>query len=144
MRKEFVDKANIIPHPSLLDDYIYDGRFLSIIGTHDEPIYAYIDLPVRDLVALYKPDDYINKKTWRRAVEGLRCEDWDEERNKIRNYFEGDVGHIGFPTSSSGGVLRINFVGGAGYCGIGNNRVVAAKIHLINKFGELALSLIHI
>lgn len=138
MRKEIIDKSKAIPYPSLLDDYIYDGRFLSIIKSYNDPIYKYINLPVREVVGLYKPGDYIDKETWRRAATGLRCDDWDEYHNDIRKYFEEDVGNIGFPTPSSSGELKLSFVGGAGYCGIGNNRVVAAKIHLVKKFGELA------
>jgi hypothetical protein len=138
LRNEFIKKANVIPHPSHLDDCVYDGRFLSIIGSNVKAIDKYINLPVRDLIGLYKPDDYIDYKTWRQAVEGLRCDDWDEHEEAILKYFEGDVGNTIFPTPSSGGHLRINFVGGAGYCGIGNNRLVATKIHLTHKFGELA------
>lgn len=138
MRDEFITKAKAIPYPSHLDDYVYDGRFLSIIRSNDDSIYEYINLPVRDLIGLCKPGDYIGYKTWRQAVMGLRCDDWDELKKEIRQYFEGDVGNTMFPPQSSNGYLRINFVGGAGYCGIGNNRLVAAKVHLTHKFGEPA------
>lgn len=138
MRSEFIQKAKVIAYPSHLDDYVYDGRFLSIIGSNVDCIYEYINLPVRDLIGLYKPGDYIDYKTWRQAVMGLRCDDWDEYKKAIRTYFEGDVGHTTFPPPSSSGHLRISFVGGAGYCGIGNNRLVAAKVHLTHKYGELA------
>ncbi|MEE4665198.1 hypothetical protein V2J91_05150 [Pseudomonas alliivorans] len=137
MKYEIYACADEAMEGGVMDEEIYSAETIDGFATQNVvhgPFY--VDLPIGDLVALQSRKFYPQGATWREAAKGLDCEGWGEQRKAIIKYFESDLEDNKFPAPGALGYLKINFVGGAAYCNIGNHRVVAMKAWLARFHGE--------
>src|SRR5690554_1767423 len=139
MREEIHSAAKEALVGGIMDEEIYDGDLLDSLVSSSNSISKYLDIPIRDLIALRQRDFYKSGSTWREAALGLHCNAWDGFRDKIVDYFLSDLKDNPFPAPNSSQELRIGFAGGAMYCKLGNHRVVAAKAWLARNYSEDAI-----
>jgi len=136
MREEIHAAATDALNGGIMDEVIYDGDLLESLASRNGVIQEYLDIPIRDLIALRQRDFYTTGSTWRDAALGLHCSGWEEFREKIVHYFVSDLRDNPFPAPNSSQELRVGFTGGAIYCKLGNHRAVAAKAWLASKHNE--------
>lgn len=139
MREEIHAAAKKALNGGIMDEEIYDGDLLESLASRNNSTSKYLDIPIRDLIALRQRDFYTSGSTWREAALGLHCNAWDGFRDKIVDYFLSDLKDNPFPAPDSYQELRIGFTGGAMYCKLGNHRAVAAKAWLARNHSEDAI-----
>lgn len=136
MREEIHAAAQNASNGGIMDEEIYDGDLLESLTLGNKCIEKYLDIPIRDLIALGQRDFYTDGSTWRKAAIGLHCNGWEDFRDEIVNYFISELKDNPFPAPNSSQELRIGFAGGAMFCKLGNHRAVAAKAWLASNHNE--------
>ncbi|WP_404398531.1 hypothetical protein [Idiomarina loihiensis] len=137
MKEEIITSAQKAQRQGVLDEAIYNGDLIEQLAfSTKSSAEGYLDIPIRDIIALRERDFYQAGSSWRQAVVGLDCYGWDDVRDSIVDYFTSDLRDNAFPAPGSSGELRIGFVGGAAYCRLGNHRLAAAKAWLAYNCGE--------
>jgi hypothetical protein len=124
--------------PAFMDEQVYIDIDLSLfelaeLGMNKK---IFVDVPIRNVIALGR-DDFWNKgDNWRDATRHLHGNGWTKD---VFEYFENEIKEKNFPAPQSLGELRLLCIGGACECGNGNHRLVAAKSWLALKFGDDAI-----
>ncbi|MFM1648542.1 hypothetical protein ACJ5N2_11655 [Aeromonas salmonicida] len=139
MKNEVHTAAKNALKGGVMDAEIYDADIIEAFGSQNKSIERYLDLHIRDLIALRPRDFYDPGSSWRNAAQKLHCQGWDQFRDEIVRYFTSDLKDHPFPAPNSHQEFRIGFTGGAIYCKLGNHRAVAAKAWLASNHGENAI-----
>lgn len=122
----------------LFDKEIIEG--LKQIGVDASE--GFYDLRLDKINSLERSHTFSNCKTWKEAVDKLKCKNWDEK--KIIKWFSTPIYDTLFPAEGSRSELRIGIVGGARFCKLGNHRLVAAKVWMLaNKPNAPILKKVH-
>jgi hypothetical protein len=121
--------------PSFMDHKVYLNRDLGLFDLVDpnNNKKIFIDVPIRNVVALGRDDFWEQGNNWRDVAGHLHGKGWTDD---VFEYFENEIREKNFPAPQSLRELRLICIGGACECGNGNHRLVAAKSWLANKFGE--------
>jgi hypothetical protein len=139
MKHEIHSAATLARQNGILDHEVYDAEIIeAFLSSKHEGLKCYMDIPISCLVALSPRNFYHPGASWRDAIRGLHCEDWDKHRDSIVRYFTSDLRDNLFPAPNSSQELRIGFAGSAIYCKLGNHRAAAAKAWLAFNHGEEA------
>ncbi|WP_219703828.1 hypothetical protein [Marinomonas lutimaris] len=121
--------------PSFMDNEVYldsDLGLFELIDPNNKKK-LFVDVPIRNVVALGRADFWEQGNNWRDVTKHLHGTGWTDD---VFEYFENEIGENNFLAPQSLGELRLLCIGGACECGNGNHRLVAAKSWLANKFGE--------
>lgn len=105
---------------------------------------GFYDLRLLEINSLERNEEhsFFNCNTWKEAVEKLECKEWDEA--KVINWFTTPIFDTPFPVEDSKSELRIGIVGGARFCKLGNHRLAAAKVWMLdNKPKQPTLQKVH-
>lgn len=135
---EEIQEAAISAPPGILDRRVYldTELMLCMLGNLIRAPEAYVDVPLKKIVALTRDDLIKGDASWREAAARLCGRGWGE---KVFDYFEDEWREHSFPVPNSQYEFRLTVIGGVCVCSNGNHRLVAGKNWLINKYGNGAV-----
>ncbi|WP_299194738.1 hypothetical protein [uncultured Amphritea sp.] len=127
------EKADDLGLVNFIDGERTEKLFSNLSG----PFYA--NIPANSIVALNHKGFYSKNATWKEAVSGLTCENWQDidPQRSVYHYFENPIRDRRFP-AGGGGILELKAYGGAVVCKIGNHRLTGGMAYLTNKSGNAA------
>jgi hypothetical protein len=126
--KSIIDNAAQNAKAKYLDEkYLFTGLLYVLTDRNEDGIY-YVDVPLRNVVAMEKKKFNRTGENWRDAAQKLDCEGWSNVKAEIEHYFKSDLRENEFPAPGSQKPLKLYVTGQAAFCKLGNHRLAAAMV----------------